>query len=114
MPKTSTSETVVMDANVVSEGQPPTQLEPSTEEEVSDIIMKSPSESCDLPPSYLLKQVLEHLLPLITSTIDTSLIECMTALYFRNTDARPLLKKVNVKKTCRKTTKQCLTCVENT
>ena len=58
------SETVVMEADVAFEGQPLTQLESSIQDKVHDIIMKSPSMSCDFDPlpTYLLNQMLEHTL----------------------------------------------------
>ena len=67
----SMSETVVMDADVAFQGQPLTHLKSSTQYEVRDIIMRSPSKSRVLDPldTYLLKQVLEQALPLITGII---------------------------------------------
>lgn len=51
----SISETAAMDADVAFEGQLLTRLEPSTQDEVHDIIVKSLSNSCELHP---LKQML--------------------------------------------------------
>ena len=49
------------------EGQLLTKPVPATQDEVHDIIIKSPSKSCELDPlpTYLLKEVLEYLLPLL-------------------------------------------------
>ena len=61
----------VMDADVAFEGRHPTQLELSTQDEVHEITVKSSSKSCDfdLLPTYLLMQVLEQIIPLITAVI---------------------------------------------
>jgi exonuclease III len=94
------SESVVMSADVRFEGQPLTQLEPSTQDEVRNIIMKSPSKSCELDPlpTNLLKQVLEYVLPLITAIINRSLVESKVPACFKKANVRPLLKKPNLDK----------------
>ena len=71
------NESVVMSADVRFERQPLTQLEPFTQDEVRNIIMESPSKSCELDPlpTKLLKQVLEYVLPLITAIIYRSLVD---------------------------------------
>ena len=45
-----TSKIVVMDADFAFGGQRLTHLEAGTQDEVSDIIMKYPSKSCDVDP----------------------------------------------------------------
>ena len=51
------SEAVVMDANVAFEGQHQAQLEPSTQDELHDVIINSPPKSRAHDPlsTYLLK-----------------------------------------------------------
>ena len=53
-----------MNADIKFEGQPLTKLAPATQDEVHDIIIKSPSKSCELDPlpTYLLTDVMEYLL----------------------------------------------------
>jgi len=49
------SDAVVMRADIKFEGQPLTKLAPATQDEVRDIIIKTPSKSCELNPlPYLL------------------------------------------------------------
>ena len=56
-----------MSTDITFEGQPLTKLAPATQDEVHDIIIKSLSKSCELDPlpMYLLKEVLEYLLPFL-------------------------------------------------
>ena len=89
-----------MSVDIKFEGQPLTKLSPATQDEVHDIIITSPSKSCELDPlpTYLLKEVLEYLLPLITAIIDKSLVESKVPLSFKKANIRPLLKKPNLDK----------------
>jgi len=66
--KSPISDAVVMSADIKFEEQPLTKLAPATQDEIRDIIIKPPSKSSELDPlpTYLLKEVLEYLLPLIT------------------------------------------------
>ncbi len=50
-------------------------LIPASEEEVREIIQKSPNKSCELDPipTWLLKDCLDELLPLITDIVNTSM-----------------------------------------
>ena len=98
--KSPISDAVVMSADIKFEGQPLTKLAPATQDEVRDIIIKSPSKSCELDPlpTYLLKEVLEYLLPLITAIINKSLVESKVPLSFKKANIRPLLKKPNLDK----------------
>ena len=88
----------MMSTDIKSEGQPLTKL--ATQDEVCDIIIMSPSKSCELDPlpTYLLKEVLEYLLPLITVIINRSLVESKVLLSFKTANIRPLLKKPNLDK----------------
>jgi hypothetical protein len=63
-------------------------------------IIKSPSKYCELDPlpTYLLKEVLKYLLPLITAIINKSLVESKVPLSFKKANIRPLLKKPNLDK----------------
>ena len=44
----SVSDAVIMSADIKFEGQPLTKLAPSTQDEVLDIIVKTPSKCCEL------------------------------------------------------------------
>ena len=48
--KSPISNTVVVSADIKFERQPLTKLAPATQDEVHDIIIKSPPKSCDLDP----------------------------------------------------------------
>jgi len=89
-----------MNADIKFEGQPLTKLAPATQGEVLDIIIKSPSKSCELDPlpTYPLKGVLGYLLPLITAIINKLLVESKVPLSFKKVNIRPLLKKPNMDK----------------
>ena len=80
----SIRENVAVNANVVFEERRLTHLRQSTHDEVRDVIMKSPSESCDLDPlsTYLLKQMPEHMFPLISVVITASLVESRVSTVF--------------------------------
>jgi len=69
--KSPISDAVGMSADIKFEGQPLTKHAPATQDEVPDIIIKSPSKSCELDPlpTYLLKEIMEYLLPLITAIL---------------------------------------------
>ena len=98
--KSPISNAVVMSVDIKFEAQPLTKLSPATQDEVRDIIINSPSKSCelDLLPTHLLKEVLEYLLPLITDIINKSLVESNVTLSFKKANIRPLLKKPNLEK----------------
>jgi len=63
--KSPISDAVVMSANIKFERQSLPKLAPATRDEVPDIIVKSASKSCELDPlpTYLLKELMEYLLP---------------------------------------------------
>ena len=91
-----------LDADVPFEGLFLTPLKPSSQDEVRDIIMKSPSKFCDLDPlaAYLLKQALEHELRL------TTLHHWLIGQFHTFSNLDRLLKKANFDKellgNCRK------------
>ena len=91
---------VMMSADIKFKGQPLKKLVPATQDEVHDNIIKSPSKSCELDPlpTYLLEEVLEYLLPLITAIINKSLVDSKVPLSFKKANIRPLLKKPNLDK----------------
>ena len=71
-------------------------LEPTTEGELRDIIMKSPSKYCDILdplPTSLFKQCLDVLLPTVTMLINDSLYAGIVPDVFKKAIVKPLLKK---------------------
>ena len=85
--KSPINDAVVLSAYIKFEGQLLTKLAPKYE--ACDIIIRSPSNSCkrDPFPTYLLKEVLEYLLPLIKATINKSLVQSKVPLLAK----RPIL-----------------------
>ena len=81
-------------------GTPLTAFTPATEDEVRKVINKAPSKSCELDviPTWLLKQCLEPLLPIITAIINRSLKEGIVPHEFTKAIVRPLIKKPNLDK----------------
>ena len=73
---------------------------PATEVEVREAISSLPSKSCSLDPvpTWLLKQSLEPLLPIITSIINQSLLHSKVPSYFKHSIVRPILKKPGLDK----------------
>ena len=67
----------------------------ATEEEVREIIQKSPNKSCELDPlpTWLLKECLDELLPLITDIVNASMTAGSVPKDFKSALVRPLLKK---------------------
>ena len=70
-------------------------FEPATLEEVRKIISKAPDKSCELDPipTWLLKQCLDELAPLVTAIINQSIESCSVPKSFKSARIRPLLKK---------------------
>ena len=60
--------------------------------------MKSPDKSCELDPlpTWLLKECIDELLPLVTSIINASLETCYVPQDFKGALIRPLLKKTSL------------------
>ena len=71
---------------------------PATMEEVCKIIMGSPNKSCELDPlpTWLLKECIDELLPLVTSIINASLMSGCVPTDFKSARIRPLLKKTGL------------------
>ena len=96
----TTNENIVMTADIKFNGQPMRTFTPATQEEIRKIILKASSKSCELDPlaTHLLKDCLEHLLPLIIAKINGSLTESKVPLSFKKAIVRPLLKKTSLDK----------------
>lgn len=67
-------------------------------EEVKKLIMKSPDKSCDLDPvpTWLLKQCINELLPLITAIVNVSFRDDRVPDAFKCAQIKPLLKKAGL------------------
>ena len=72
-----------------------TDFSPATSEEIRKIILKSPTKSCSLDPipTFLLKDCLDELLPIITAIINASLKSAKVPQTFKKAVVTPLLKK---------------------
>ena len=70
-------------------------LKPATYEEIRRLIISYSNKSCELDPipTWLLKECVHELLPLLTSLINTSLITGFFPEQCKNAIIRPLLKK---------------------
>ena len=69
-----------------------------SEDEVKQIILKSPSKSCELDalPTALLKESLSDVLPSITKIINVSLSSSIVPPSFKDAIVNPLLKKLGI------------------
>ena len=69
-----------------------------TIDEVRQVIMSSPTKSCELDPipTFLLKELLNTLLPIVTAMCNASLKEGLLPPSERHALVRPLLKKSNL------------------
>ena len=85
----------VLRADVKITGQHLTRLTPASSDEIRKLIVKSPSKSCELDPmpTYLLKQCVNNVLPVITAMVNKSLNERSVPILFKQAIVRPLLKK---------------------
>ena len=70
-------------------------LVPATKEDARAIIHKSPNKSCKLDslPTWLLKDCLDKLLPLITNIVNSSMTADSVSKDFKSARIRSLLKK---------------------
>ena len=75
-------------------------FEPATPADVRNIIMSSPSKSCDLDPlpTILLKACLDVLIKPITYIINASLCSGLFPEYFKCAHVNPVLKKTTLPK----------------
>jgi hypothetical protein len=85
----------VLSADVKFEGLQLTHFRPTSIVEIRKIIQKSPLKSCELDPlpTFLLKECIETLLPIITTIVNKSITESYVPATFRKAVVRPLLKK---------------------
>ena len=84
-----------------SQNSSPKQLQnfdPATSEEIKKIILNSPNKSCTLDPipTFLLKECINELLPVITEMINTSLKSATVPTSFKKAVITPLLKKASL------------------
>ena len=70
-------------------------FKPAVQEEVRSVIRKAPVKSCKLDPipTWLLKQCLDELVPLVTAIINRSMETGSVPVCFKCAWIRPLLKK---------------------
>jgi hypothetical protein len=70
----------------------------ASEDEIRKLILSSPSKHCDLDPmpTWMLKEHLELLLPVITKLVNLSLATSTVPIQFKNAVVKPLLKKTNL------------------
>ena len=85
----------VLRADVKFTGQHLTRLAPASSNEIKKLLVKSPSKSCELDPmpTYLLKQYVNNVLPVITTMVNKSLNEMSVPTAFKQVIVKPLLKK---------------------
>ena len=71
-----------------------------TLQEIRHIILKAPSKSCELdpPPSWLLKECVDELSPIVTSIVNASLNHAIVPLSLKTALIRPLLKNSGLDK----------------
>ena len=72
----------------------------ATSDEIRDVIASCPNKSCQLDhiPTWLVKQCVDQLLPLLTSIINESLTKGEFPSDFKNAIVKPLLKKPSLDK----------------
>ena len=86
----------VLSADVKFGGFQLTNFRPTSIAEIRKIMQKSPLKSCELDPlpTFLLKECVETVLPIITTIVNR--IESYVLATFRKTVVRPLLKKAGL------------------
>ena len=84
-----------LDDDVMFDGIPLQRFLPATHDDVKRIITNSPNNSCDLDPipTWLLRQCLDHFVPLLTAIINKSLTTSLVPACFKRSVVRPLLKR---------------------
>ena len=89
-----------LDDDVMFDGIPLQRFLPATHVDVNRIITNSPNKSCDLDPipTRLLRQCLDHFVPLITAIINKSLAKSVVPACFKRAVVRPLLKRPGLDK----------------
>jgi hypothetical protein len=73
-------------------------LSPATEDEVRKLVQQSAPKSCDLDPipSWLLKECLDELIPIITHMVNESLATSVVPTDMKIALLSPLLKKISL------------------
>ena len=68
---------------------------PGSVEEYKKVIMSSPSKTCSLDPlpTWILKNCVDSLLPMIMDIVNSSLVDGVCPVDFKNAVVTPLLKK---------------------
>ena len=89
-----------MNADIRFDGNPLSRFIPVTLEEIRFIITEAASKSCSLDPlpTYLLKECIEQLLPIITAIMNQSLVKSTVPANFKRASIRPLIKKPGLDK----------------
>ena len=89
-----------MRADNIFDGRHLAEFVPACSEEVREIIISSPCKSCSLDPlpTWLLKQSVDLLLPIITAIINQSLAESYVPNNLKRSNVTPLLKKQRLEK----------------
>ena len=82
------------------EGEKLSVFGPSSESEVKSIIQKSPNKSCELDPipTWLLKNCIDELSPILTRLFNISLENAYVPLDLKSAIVRPLIKKPGLDK----------------
>lgn len=75
-----------------------------TSDEVRRLVIKSPSKSCDLDPlpTWLLKESIEEILPLVVGIVNNSLSSATVPSTLKTAVVTPLLKKASLDSECLK------------
>ena len=70
----------------------------ATTDEVRKVIAGSPNKSCDLDPipTWLLKECVEELLPLVTDMVNDSLTTGLVPKDLKRAHIKPLIKKAGL------------------
>ena len=89
-----------LDDDVMFDGIPLQRFLPATHDEVKRINTNSPNKTCVLDPipTRLLRQCLDHFVPLITAIINKSLATSVVPACFKRAVVRPLLKRPGLDK----------------
>lgn len=97
---TDLSDDCFLDSDVRFSGTPLLSFRPASIDEIQSIIAKTPNKSCELDPvpTFLLKNCLSVVAPLITDIINSSLSTSSVPSSFKEALVRPLLKKVGLDK----------------
>lgn len=94
----SNQDTLTIEASTVYHKDTLRSFHPVTEDNIRKLIISSASKSCILDPipTYLLKECLDSLLPIITRIVNLSLLSCTVPDCFKTAAVTPLLKKTSL------------------